>query len=62
MYPPVTCEDGVVVSRDDFLDAVFRHHDFVVGPQASIFEVLALLVFEFQAVAVLKKYVKTSGS
>ena len=46
MYPPVTCYDGVVVSRDDFLDAVLRPHDFVVGPQAFLFEVLTILVFE----------------
>ena len=47
MYPPVTCDNGVMVGRNDFLDAVFRHHDFVVGPQASVFEVFTLLVLEF---------------
>ena len=36
-----------MVRRNDFLDAGFRHHDFIVGPQASVFEVLTLLVFEF---------------
>ena len=42
----MSCDDGVMVSRDDFLDAVLRHHDFVVGPQAFLFEVLTILVFE----------------
>ena len=46
MYSPVTCDDGVVLRRNDFLDAVFQHHDFVVFPQASVFEVLPLLIFE----------------
>ena len=46
MYPTVTCDDGVVVSRDDFLDAVLRHHDFIVCPQSSVLEVLTLVVFE----------------
>ena len=48
VYPPVTCDDGVVLRRNDFLDTVFRHHDFVVCPQASVFEALPLLIFELQ--------------
>ena len=35
-----------MVRGNDFLNAVFRHHDFVVCPQASVFEVLPLLIFE----------------
>ena len=46
MYPPVTCDDGVVVSGDDFLNTVFRDHDFVVCPQSAVLKVLAFVVFE----------------
>ena len=47
VYHPVTCDDGVMVRRDDFLDAVFRDDDFVVRPQSPVRKVLTLLVFEF---------------
>ena len=46
MYPPVTCDDGVVVRCDDFLNTVFRDNDFVVGPQSTVLEVLAFVVLE----------------
>ena len=46
MYPIVTCDDGVVVRRNDFLDAVFRRHYFVVCPQSTVLEVLTFVVFE----------------
>ena len=35
-----------MVRGNDFLNAVFRHHDFVVRPQASVFKVLSLFIFE----------------
>ena len=46
VYPPVTCDDGVVVGRNNFLDAVFRDDDFVVCPQSTVLEVLTLRIFE----------------
>ena len=46
MYSPVTCDDGVVVCCDDFLNTVFRDNDFVVGPQSTVLEVLAFVVLE----------------
>ena len=46
MHPPVTCDDGVVVRRNDFLDAVSRNDDFVVCPQSTVLEVLAFVVLK----------------
>ena len=61
MYPPVTRDDGVVMGRDDFLNAVLLKNDFVVSPQSTVLEVLPLVVLELPCgwVAI---YVKTSGS
>ena len=61
VYPPMTCDDWVVVGRDDFLGAVLRYHDFVVSPQSSVLEVLTFVVLKFTGGGV-KKYVKTSWS
>ena len=47
MHPTVTCDDGIVVGRDDLLDAVLRYHDFVVSPQLSVLKVLTFVVLEF---------------
>ena len=46
MYPPVTRDDGVVMGRDDFLNAVLLKNDFVVSPQSTVLEVLPLVVLE----------------
>ena len=61
VYPPVTCNDGVVVRRNDFLDAVFRDDDFVVRPQLPVLEVFTLLICELQGCGV-EEVGKTSGS
>ena len=47
VYPKVAGNDGVVVGRYDFLDAVFRDDDFVVCPQSTVLEVLTFVVIEF---------------
>ena len=46
VYPPVARNDWVVVGRDDLLDTVLRHDEFIICPQLSVLEVLALVVFE----------------
>ena len=46
MYPPVARNDVVMVGRDDLLDTVLRHDDFIVCPQSSLLEVLTLVVFK----------------
>ena len=46
VYNPVTCDDVVVVCRDDFLDTVLLEDDFVVCPQSTVFEVLTFVVLE----------------
>ena len=46
VYPPVARNDVVMVGRDDLLDTVIRHDDFIVCPQSSLLEVLTLVVFE----------------
>ena len=47
VFPPVTCDNGVMVSRNDFLDAVFGDDDFVVCPQSTVLEVMTFVVLEF---------------
>ena len=54
VYPTVTCDDGVVVGRDDFLDAVLRYHDFVVRPQSAVLKVLTFVALEFTGAGVEK--------
>ena len=46
VYHHVARNNGVMVGRDNLLDVVLRHHDFVVCQQPSILEVLTLVVFE----------------
>ena len=42
----MTCDDGVVVCRDDFLDTVLLGDDFVICPQSAVLEVLTFVVLE----------------
>ena len=47
VYTTVARNNGVMVGRNDFLDAVLRYDNLIVSPHSSVFEVLTLVVFEF---------------